>query len=361
MFFLLPFFLSVLLALAITPLIISLYKKMNWIDDPKKNKHAKVLHERPVPRGGGLVIALAVLITGLVTLSFSATLTAIFIGMIVLAVIGMVDDIYDVSPYFRLIGGFAVASFVVLAGVGIDFVTNPFGEGVVYLNQLSQTFLLLGYPIHISFIADTLAVVWIVWNMNIVNWSKGLDGQLPGVVAIAAIFIGILGLRFQSDPQQISLIILSFIVAGAYLGFLFWNVYPQWIMPGYGAGSLGGYFLAILSIFSGAKLATALLVLGIPTADALFTIMRRLRSKKSPFWGDRGHLHHKLYDVLGWSKPKIAAFYWLTTFLLGLLALQLKPDQKLFTIVVLIALIFGFLIWVKLFFTSSSQPDRDNG
>lgn len=356
-----PFVISFLIAVATTPLVIFLYKKFGWIDDPKKNLHAKVLHDEPVPRGGGIVIFLAISVATLLTVPLSLQMVMILLGMSILTLVGIFDDVFDISPYIRILTGVIVAFAVISSGIGIDFVTNPFGDGVIMLNQLQFSFMFFGIPLTYSILADAFALIWIVWNMNIVNWSKGLDGQLPGVVGIASICIGILAMRFSMDPQQLGVIVLSFAVAGAYFGFLVWNKYPQKIMPGYGAGSIGGYFLAVLSIMSGAKLATALLVLGIPTADAVFTILRRVKKKKSPFWGDRGHLHHKLYDVFGWSKPQIAGFYWFTTALLGVIALQLQPGQKLFTILLITSLVFGFLIWVKLFFTSSNRPDRDSG
>jgi UDP-GlcNAc:undecaprenyl-phosphate GlcNAc-1-phosphate transferase len=119
-------------------------------------------------------------------------------------------------------------------------------------------------------------------------------------------------------------------------------------MPGYGAGSLGGYFLAVLSILSGAKIATTLMVLGVPTADAIFTILRRLRAGKSPFWGDRGHLHHKLMDVFGWGRRRIAIFYWTSTAVLGLLSLYLNTLGKIVTMMAVLVAVFGLLIWAKL-------------
>jgi len=128
---------------------------------------------------------------------------------------------------------------------------------------------------------------------------------------------------------------------------LIWNFYPQKIMPGYGAGSLAGYFLAVLAILSGAKLATTLMVLAIPTADAIFTIARRLKAGKSPFWGDRGHLHHKLMDVLGWGRRRIAVFYWLSSLSLGVLSLYLPTMGKIITIGITTSLVFIFLIWAK--------------
>lgn len=193
-------------------------------------------------------------------------------------------------------------------------------------------------------------VIFMVWNINIVNWAKGVDGQMPGFVMIASFFIGLLSLRFWHDPNQAvqNTTMLSMIVAGAFGGFLYWNFYPQKMMPGYGGGALGGYFLSVLAILSGAKVATMLMVLAIPTADAIFTIMRRIRAGKSPFWGDRGHLHHKLLDNLGWSKRQIAFFYWGVALLMGLLSLVLDTTGKIIAVVIAMSLTFIFLIGVKI-------------
>ena len=119
-------------------------------------------------------------------------------------------------------------------------------------------------------------------------------------------------------------------------------------MPGYGAGSLAGYFLSILAILSGAKVATTLMVLAIPTADGIFTIARRIIAGKSPFWGDRGHLHHKLMDNYGWGKRRIAIFYILSSAALGLLSLYLSTTGKIATILTTTLIVFSFLIYSKL-------------
>jgi UDP-GlcNAc:undecaprenyl-phosphate/decaprenyl-phosphate GlcNAc-1-phosphate transferase len=91
-----------------------------------------------------------------------------------------------------------------------------------------------------------------------------------------------------------------------------------------------------------------LMVLGVPTFDAIFTILRRIHAGKSPFWGDRGHLHHKLLDVLGWSKQKIAIFYWSSSLVLGVLSLYLNSLGKLITLGLVLCLTFGFLVWAKI-------------
>ncbi|MCX6732026.1 MAG: hypothetical protein NTV98_00625, partial [Candidatus Roizmanbacteria bacterium] len=173
-----------------------------------------------------------------------------------------------------------------------------------------------------------------------INWSKGVDGQMPGFVAVAAIFLGLLSQRFIAhDVSTTNVMFFAFIVSGVFIGFLPFNFFPQMIMPGYGGGALAGFWLGVLSILSFGKIGTFVLVLAIPMIDALYTLVRRIRKGVSPFKADRGHLHHRLME-LGWGKRRIAIFYWLITALLGFASLFLNGIGKLIAIV-LIALLLG--------------------
>lgn len=336
------------------------YFSRGWIDDPRTQTHSKVVHSYPVPRGGGLVIMMGVLAGVLLTIGIDKHMAGILSGLLILTVVGTIDDVKDIHPYWRLLGGLMAAAAVVAAGIGIAYVTNPLGSGVIRLDQPQIAFWLLNKWRTIWVLSDLFALIWIVWCMNMLNWSKGVDGQLPGIVVIAAIIIGILSLRFAGDVTQWPVIKLAAITAGAYLGLLVWNVYPQRMMPGYGAGSMAGYLLAVLSILSGAKLATLLLVLAVPMVDAVTVMIRRILHKKSPIWGDRSHLHHALLD-LSWGKRRIALFYWGVTLGFGLLALELNPKQKAFTIVAIGLIVGGFGVWLRRLITYSKQRDRDNG
>ncbi len=342
------------LAAGIAPVVMWFYRRQGWVTDPLRSPHAKHVHTQPLPRGGGLVVGLAIVLSSLLWLQLDKYLVAILAGIVVLMVIGLLDDIYDLHPLVRLLTGLGVAVLVVGVGIGIPYVSNPFGPGVIRLDQPQLVLDLLGQTRHIWIVADILAVLFIVWNMNIVNWSKGLDGQLPGFVSTALIMVGILSLRFTDDPNQFSTTLLCFIGAGAFLGLLIWNWYPQKLLAGYGAGSIAGFLLSVLAILSGAKVATVLMVLAIPTADAVFAVLRRLAAGKAPYWGDRGHLHHKLLDVLGWTKPQVALFYWLSSLILGVLSLYLNTTGKLVTIGLVTSVVFGFLIWAKL--TTRTHP-----
>lgn len=357
--FVAPFSLAFVGSLTLTPLTAYLYRIYGWVDDPSVRKEAKTTHTYPVPRGGGIPIFFSLFLGSVIYLGLDKHVLGILLGAFLLAVVGVVDDRINLSPYLRLVLGVAAALAVVASGIGIAFITNPFG-GVINLSQPQVAFDFLGQTRTIWVIADLVAVLWIVWCMNMVNWAKGLDGQLPGVVVIAAITIALLSFRFTQDVTQWGVSVLAAVTAGAYLGFLPWNFFPQSIMPGYGGGALAGYLLAVLSILSGAKLATLILVLGVPMTDAFYTIVRRLASGRSPVWGDRGHLHHKLLD-LGWSKRRVAVFYWMMTAALGYISLRLNSQQKLFTIVLLIFFVGGVLLWLNYFISFSKRPGRDSG
>jgi len=337
---------SGLISALVAPLIIAWYRRHRWVDDPQKTPHAKKTHSKPVPRGGGLVVFIGILVASLLFLNIDIYLKAILLGAGLLTLVGTLDDIFDLHPVIRLITGLIAGLLVVGTGISIAYVSNPLGPGVIHLDTPFWQVALNGQQIGIA-LSGILAVGFILWNMNILNWSKGVDGQLPGFVSIAAIFIGLLSLRFQDDPTTFNTSYLSFIVAGAYLGLLIWNWYPQKMMPGYGGGSLAGFFLSVLAILSGAKVAATLMVVALPTADGIFTITRRILAGKSPLWGDRGHLHHKLMDLFGWGKRRIAVFYWLASLLLGLVSLYLNTVGKIIAITIAVVFVFSFLIWAK--------------
>ena len=340
-----PFLLASLIAFFSTPLVIKLAHKIGIIDDPKVHKHPKVIHSYPVPRGGGLAIFAAVLIASFVFLPLDKHLIGILIGAFFITALGILDDKFNLNPYLRLVAQFVIAGIPIMAGIGIAFLNMPF-NGILGLSHPRIVFDLLGQTRSIWLISDVFAVFWIVYMMNMLNMgAKGVDGQLPGVVVIAAITIAALSLSYSADITQWPVIIFASITAGAYFGFLPWNFYPQKIMPSYSGSTLAGYLLAVLAILSTTKVGTLIVVLGIPLVDTGYTIVRRILSGKSPVWGDRGHLHHKLLDA-GLSKRQVVIFYWIFTALLGVLALNLNASLKLYTMIGVVILIGGLIIFL---------------
>lgn len=346
-----PLIVSVTISFIATYLTIKLAWKYNFLDDPKTHKHASVVHTKPTPRAGGLAIFISVLITALLYLPLDKHLKGILAGASILIVMGLIDDALlarkkNFNPYLRLVIQFIAASVPIIAGIGIAYIKIPFGN-ILDLSHPQINFFLLGEHRSIWLLSDIFALLWIVTLMNFLNWgAKGVEGQLSGVVTIAACTIAALSLRFSADITEWPVTVLAIITAGAFLGFLPWHTFPQRIMPGFGGSNLGGYLLAILSILTTAKVGTLALVLGVPLIDSSYTIIRRLLAKKSPVWGDRGHLHHKLLDA-GLSKKMVAFLYWGITALLGFIALNLNGQSKFYTIIGITLLIGGLLLWLS--------------
>lgn len=350
--FILPGIVAFVITAFATPLLIPLLKKFKLTDNPRLRPHPAHVHFRTVPRAGGLPIFIALVISILLFIPLSAKIVGILSGLSVLLIIGLLDDRYpNFSPYTRLGLLFLAAAFPVLSGIHINFVTNPFFWMNTYI-QLDQNI----------FIANFLSFIWIVTITQVINWSKGVDGQMPGITLVGALTLGFLSYKFyaQGDLNQLSAVIMFMIVAGSSLGFLIYNWYPAKIFPGFSGSTILAFMLAVLSIMSGAKLATAILVLGIPSADFIYTFFRRILEGKSPVWGDRGHLHHKLLD-LGWSHARISLFYILGSAILGILALSIDFRSKAFLVLGVLVVILGAILWLNSFGALSKPSDPDNG
>ncbi len=326
-----PLGVSAFLAYIFTPIIIKYATKLKIMDDPKSNHHPKVIHTVATPRGGGIPIFFAILFASLIFIPIDKHLISILIGALIICIMGYFDDRYNLNPYLRIGLGFSAALIPIMSGVGITFLTNPLG-GIIDLSN--------------PLFSDIFALVWIVFLMNMLNMgAKGVDGQLSGVSIISALTIAALSFYYSADIAQWPVILIASITAGSFLGFLPWHKFPQKIMPGYGGSTLAGYMLAIASILSTTKVGTLIVVLGIPIIDTGYTIIRRIMAGKSPVWGDRGHLHHKLLDS-GLSKKQVSEVYWSLTAILGILALSLNSTYKLYTIIGAALVLGGLIIWL---------------
>ncbi len=339
------FLFSLIFSFFLTIPTILLAKKINLITDKNKRFHPAHTHLGKIPRGGGIPIFLTLLIASLLFLPINKIILGILISSFLLVIVGLIDDYSDVSPYLRFLLNILISSIVVAFGLGIPYISNPFG-GIIKLDQWKVSFNLFGHH-QIWILADFLSIIWLTWLMNMVNWSKGVDGQLPGFVGVTAFFLGLLSQRFTAHDISVQTVSnLAFITSGAYFGFLIWNFYPQKIMPGYGGGALAGFLLGILSILSFGKIGTAILILSVPMIDAIYTILRRIKNKKSPFKADWGHFHHRLLEI-GWGRRRIAVFYWLVSFILGIASLFLKGPEKLVAFLSFFVILIVFILIIE--------------
>lgn len=356
-----PLLVSIILTLISVPAVIQIAKYFGLVDDPAKRPHPAHTETRIIPRAGGLALFFGLVLTMGIFVPFAKGITGILLGAGLLVGVGLIDDYRDVHPYIRFGVNIVAAILAVSGGAGLGFITNPFTGGVLHFDTVRWTFNFLGQH-SILPIADFLAIIWIAWTMNMVGWSGGVDGQMPGFVAISALIIGYLSftqISIENFPAWTGTT-LAFVTSGIYLGFLYWNWYPQKIMPGYGGKSLAGYLLATIALLNTAKFGTAILVLGIPTIDAVYVFISRFLSRRNPTIGGRSHLHHRLLDA-GWSKRKIALFYWLVSGILGIVALTVNPKQKFFAAGLVVLMFIMLIIWLKLSTTFLRKSDLDNG
>ncbi len=291
---------AALLAYTMTPLVRVLAFKIGAVDVPLDGRR---IHNKPIPRIGGLAIFLSFTITTVIFCEPSPELTSIWIGGGVLVIVGILDDIYRLSAWLKLIIQLAIAGLAVWNGCVIDHISL----GGVYV-QLG------GWSIPLS-------ILWIAGLTNAINFIDGLDGLACGVSAISSLSL-LLVVMLQGD--FVSAIICSILV-GSCFGFLPFNSNPARIFMGDTGALFLGYTLAVISVFGVFKLHAVLsfivpfAIFALPIFDTSFAICRRLLSGKSPFAPDRGHIHHRLIDM-GFTQRESVKILYAICGMLGLVA-----------------------------------------
>lgn len=329
----LVFLVAFLLALILTPPARAWALRQGLVDRPGE---ARRVHRQPLPRPGGLALygafALAVLLSLLLAdlerpPDELPRLGGLVVGGLVALGLGLYDDRRELRPWPQLLGQALAAAVAAGAGITVEHLSNPFGEPFALGPWLGPAF----------------AILWIMALMNTINWLDGLDGLAAGVTAIAGLVLFVRSVTLM--PPQHSIAVLALALAGASWGFLPFNFYPAKIFLGSSGAYFLGFTLAVLSIIGGAKVATALLVVGLPVLDAAWVIVHRLARGASPFRGDRRHLHHRLLD-LGFSQPQIVLMFYFLCALLGALALVLSKMQKLYALAGLAVVVGGALVLI---------------
>lgn len=293
------------------------------------------IHRDGVSRLGGLVMIVAFNAAIFLNrdLFITPELYGFCLGSIILLVVGFLDDLKELFWKVQLFIQMAVAVLVFIMGIRIYYITNPLTGGILHLDA--------GLGIIFSVV---LVIFWIILVMNAVNWADGIDGMASGVIFIAAVTIFILS--FRPEVNQPPIAIMCAILMGTSLGFLIFNFNPSLIIAGTAGSMFMGYSLAVMSIFAGTKIATALLVLSVPIIDFAWVIWERFKAGKSIFLPDKNHLHYKLME-LGWSQKKIVWSYWAVTALIAVVALNTRVIGKSITLLVVAAIMVTILIVVN--------------
>ena len=330
--FLLTFAVAFLGTLALTPLVSRLALRFGFVDVPGKPKQ---VHRVPVPRLGGLALFLPFLLAVSVSLLLPVEredplellrLAGLLIGSGLVFAVGVWDDKRELGPFPQFAVQFVAAAVAIYCGITIPEIANPFGGMISF-----------ALPVTLA-----LTLFWLLGMMNTVNWLDGLDGLAGGVTVIASVLLFVHSYRLG----QYSVSLLPLALAGCVLGFLPFNFHPARVFMGTSGALFLGFALGSMAIMGGAKMATALLVMGIPILDVAWQIINRLRLGHSPFLGDRGHLHHRLLD-LGLSQRRVVLIFYLLCAAFGALALILASGlQKLLALLGM--LIVAFIVLVAL-------------
>ncbi len=322
------------LSLTLTPLWMRLAWRWGVLDQPGGRRR----HLRPVPRGGGIAPVLAFLVAVSLPLLVPAWFPRVadpnqplwwrglMLGTLVALLGGLLDDVRELRPAAQFVFQVLCAVVAIWATLFIERVNNPFTDTqVVFPRPLVWA----------------LTLFWVLGMMNTVNWLDGVDGL---VASVAAVFALVLAVHLWQRGLD-SVAVWPLALLGAVLGFLPYNWPPARVFLG-SAGAYGlGYVMAVLGIAAGAKVATVLLVLGLPIADVAWQIARRWREGRSIFLGDRGHLHHRLLDR-GWSPRRVVGFYVAWSVLMGLLALTVSSRLLKLGLIGLVGVLAGMLfLW----------------
>jgi len=331
--------------------------KLKAVDHPNERK----IHEEPVPRLGGVGMWLG--FTGailaflllqhfvpheVIVLKLSREFEGILLGGLIILSVGVVDDIWSLTPAFKFGGQLAAAGVLVLSGVKMEYLGNPFAPpgSVFYLGN----------------VGIFLTVFWVVAFTNIVNFIDGLDGLAAGISVIS----GLTFFVFALQTGQMGSALITLALAGAALGFLKHNFYPAKIFMGdsgsmflgylFGAITVGGVMKSIAAV----ALVAPLIIMGIPILDGALAILRRYRSKIPLTQADRDHLHHRLIKR-GLSHRQSVLFIYAWSAALSVLGLTFKVLPSMHKYLVIFTGLFLSFLFAEVvgFFDSFGGKGKD--
>ncbi len=317
------FLVATAIAALLTPLAGRLARRVGAIAYPSERGLART----PTPELGGLAILAAVLIATWIWLPSKIPLALapgyaagtagvvhiwpVIGGAVLIALVGALDDAFDLNPLLKLIGQIGAATIAATAGGAvIQSITVPFLHSLQFPDGGKE-----------------LTVIWLVVLMNIVNLSDGVDGLAAGVCTIDGIAFTIIAFDLQGGNSAAA--VLAAITAGASLGFLFHNFYPAKIFMGDTGSNLLGYLLGVAAVIGSLKtnavvaLALPLLVLAVPFLDTSFVVAKRLKYRRLPWRADANHFHHRMARI-GFSQRKTVAYLYAWTLMLAGVALALR-------------------------------------
>jgi len=273
------FLISTIATILMIPLLINLACKFDFLDIPDSRK----IHCDPVPRIGGVAIALGALIPILLWIPFNPFVKSVVLGSGILVIFGLVDDIRNIGVKTKFTGQVIAALIVIIYG----------GLKIKSLGIFGPADFILP-----DWLSIPLTLIVIVAVTNAINLSDGLDGLAGGLTLITLLSIGYLS--YLDNIQAFE--IISVALVGAIFGLLRYNTHPAIVFMGDSGSQLLGFVAITLSLALTRKstemnLILVLLILGIPVIDTFSVFVQRILKGRSPFVADKNHLHHKIMNL----------------------------------------------------------------
>jgi UDP-GlcNAc:undecaprenyl-phosphate GlcNAc-1-phosphate transferase len=307
-------------AAVLTPLAARFARRIGAVSKVRE----RGLGKTPTPLLGGLAILAGVLIAAALWMPSTVHLPrlvhsnethggvvhtwAMLGGAVLIALVGALDDVFDLRPQWKLLGQIAAAVVAVLAGVVVTDVTIPFIGAFQFPNA-----------------GPYLTIIWLVGLMNVVNFSDGVDGLAAGLCTIDGIAFSVIAFDLHVGAAGI----LAALTAGASLGFLFYNFHPASVFMGDSGANLLGYLLGVAAVIGSLKtnavvaLVVPLFILAVPFLDTSFVVAKRLKYRRKPWAADANHFHHRMARI-GFSERKTVAYLYAWSLLLAGVAVALR-------------------------------------
>ncbi len=290
------------------------------------------LERRSIPYYGGLIIFLGFLISVLFFVPITKTVIGLILGSSIIVILGFFDDFIGLNPFLRLFVQFLACVVLVVFGIGILSINLPFFGTLDFSQPVISGVMIFSVA---------FTIVWVMTILNTMNFVDGIPGLSSGVSFIAGLTIFILSIHpgVHADPEsQIGVATIALVISMVSLAFLIFDFPKPRILMGDTGSTFLGFLIATLAIFSGGKVATAFLVLGIPILDMVWVVARRLWTGQKFWKGDLKHMHHRLLDI-GFTEKRVVALYLAITVVFGIAAVSfVSTQQKFFIIIGLVVL-----------------------
>ena len=329
-------FICFITSILITPLVKKFAIKIGATDKPNQRK----VHQKIMPRLGGLAIYISFIVGLLVLQPVSIHHWPLVIGSFIIILTGIFDDLFELSAKIKLAGQLAAATVVVVWGdVLVSFINLPFGGMIEF-----------------GYFSIPLTILWIVGITNAINLIDGLDGLAAGVSSIALVTIGFMALIMGN----FYVVAIASVLLASTLGFLFYNFHPAKIFMGDTGALFLGFIIAVLSLL-GFKNVTVIslivpvIILGVPISDTFFAIIRRFVNKKPLSAPDKSHLHHCLLR-LGYSHRQTVLMIYAMAAMFGLTAI-IFSQAKVWGSFVVVGIL---LILIEVFAESVGLMGKDH-